>query len=218
MLTFISKYRNVSIITVAILATGIAAAAPPSSGDETYGNTIETDVKSKMSEWSDDAKAAWIQGKLETVLMLNEHLSAFEINTEINGTTAALNGTVDSNVKKELAQAIAMSIDGIEDVQNNLEVQQNYKPRKNELSESSKGNLKTLISDATITASVKTSLIASEVKARYINVDTKNGKVTLTGNVGDSATQDLAEQITKNTDGVVSVENKLIVKDKVAIL
>ena len=61
--------------------------------------------------------------------------------------------------------------------------------------------------DAAITGKVKTKLLADpDVKGLAIDVDTKDGVVTLNGSA------DKAVAIAKGTDGVKSVENKLTVK------
>ena len=68
-------------------------------------------------------------------------------------------------------------------------------------------------SDAIITGSVKAKLLADpDVKGLQIDVDTKNGVVTLNGSTDMAANADKAVSIAKDTEGVKSVENKLTVK------
>lgn len=68
------------------------------------------------------------------------------------------------------------------------------------------------LDDAGITAKVKTRLGADEaVSALDINVDTKDGVVTLTGNVADQAAKDKAEELARATEGVSQVVNNLTV-------
>ena len=67
--------------------------------------------------------------------------------------------------------------------------------------------------DAMITGKVKTKLLADpDVKGLMIDVDTKNGVVTLNGSADKASNADRAVSIAKDTEGVKSVENKLIVK------
>ena len=47
-----------------------------------------------------------------------------------------------------------------------------------------------------------------------IGVRTHKGTVTLTGTVGDFAVRDQAGRIAKNTDGVVIVNNQIVVEDQ----
>lgn len=66
--------------------------------------------------------------------------------------------------------------------------------------------------DAAITAKVKTRLLADpDVAGLQIEVDTVDGKVTLTGTAGSSAQKKEAGEVTKNTEGVISVDNQITV-------
>lgn len=72
------------------------------------------------------------------------------------------------------------------------------------------------VSDAAVTTKVKAQLATtSGLKALHIHVKTRAGVVRLTGTVPDSAQKSLAEEATKNVDGVKSVHNNLkIVAEK----
>lgn len=68
------------------------------------------------------------------------------------------------------------------------------------------------IEDAAVTASVKARLFADpDVKALDIDVDTVAGRVTLRGTAKSAAQRDAAERIARGADGVVSVENRIVV-------
>jgi len=69
------------------------------------------------------------------------------------------------------------------------------------------------VDDATITAKVKSQLLADpDVSALNVNVTTFKGQVQLSGYVDNTTQRSKAEQIAKNTSGVKSVSNDLIVK------
>jgi hypothetical protein len=69
------------------------------------------------------------------------------------------------------------------------------------------------VGDAALTAKVKTALIADpDVKALQIDVDTKNGVVSLNGTADQRANAEKAVSIAKGIDGVKSVEDHLSVK------
>ncbi|HVJ76010.1 MAG TPA: BON domain-containing protein, partial [Casimicrobiaceae bacterium] len=71
----------------------------------------------------------------------------------------------------------------------------------------------TAIGDAAITGSVKTAMIAEPgLKAMQIDVDTKNGVVTLTGAVDSAADKARAVQIAQGVTGVTSVIDRLTTK------
>ena len=67
--------------------------------------------------------------------------------------------------------------------------------------------------DATITAKVKSKFVADDqLKAHEINVDTKNGIVTLRGSVADANAKDRAAVVAREVEGVTSVNNELVVR------
>lgn len=67
--------------------------------------------------------------------------------------------------------------------------------------------------DASITAAIKMKLAKDElVKASNIDVDTKNGHVTLNGTVSSTAEADRAIELSKQAEGVKSVTSHLEVK------
>jgi hyperosmotically inducible protein len=67
-------------------------------------------------------------------------------------------------------------------------------------------------SDTGITTSVKTRLAADDtVKAYQIDVDTKDRVVSLSGTVEHAAAKDQAVKIARDTEGVVSVVDNLVV-------
>lgn len=68
------------------------------------------------------------------------------------------------------------------------------------------------IEDSTITAAVKTKLLADErTKGFDVNVDTYNGVVTLRGGADDQASKQAAAQLAGEVKGVTKVENHLVV-------
>jgi hyperosmotically inducible protein len=74
----------------------------------------------------------------------------------------------------------------------------------------------TVMDDAAITAAVKAKLLADpKVGGLKIDVDTRNGVVYLTGDhMKSQAEIDAAIKLAKETSGVKSVENKMVVGDK----
>ena len=70
-----------------------------------------------------------------------------------------------------------------------------------------------VIDDATITAKVKTNLIAEpDLKGMAIDVDTAQNIVTLKGTVASDDMSKRAERIAKEVEGVKEVRNELLVK------
>ena len=70
-----------------------------------------------------------------------------------------------------------------------------------------------VVDDAAIVAKVKSSLLSSsEVEGLDVNVDARNGVVTLSGTADTMAERSSAERIAKSADGVKSVDNKIVIK------
>ena len=75
------------------------------------------------------------------------------------------------------------------------------------------GKVQEKLDDATLTAKVKTALLAAaDVKAMQIDVDSKDGIVTLNGHQESVVAVERAAAVARGTDGVKSVDNKLTVK------
>lgn len=69
-----------------------------------------------------------------------------------------------------------------------------------------------VLDDASITAAVKSKLLADErTKGFDINVDTAKGRVTLRGGADSMAAKNVAASIAADTDGVIAVDNQLVV-------
>jgi hyperosmotically inducible protein len=69
---------------------------------------------------------------------------------------------------------------------------------------------KTGMSDSWLTSKANIALFADDrVKGRQVNVETKNGVVTLRGKVDSAEAKSAAESVAKGVDGVKSVKNEL---------
>jgi hyperosmotically inducible periplasmic protein len=69
------------------------------------------------------------------------------------------------------------------------------------------------IEDGVITTKIKAALLADpDVKSLHIDVDTRNGQVTLSGTADKAASIERAVRIARDTQGVKAVDNQLVVK------
>ena len=67
--------------------------------------------------------------------------------------------------------------------------------------------------DSATTVKIKSALLADpEIKSLRIDVDTKDGAVTLSGTVPSAANAERAATVAKGVDGVKAVANRLTVK------
>lgn len=159
-----------------------------------------------QNTWKDTAKDAWIDGKVETTLMLNGHLDSFDINTDVKNGVVRLTGKVNRQVDKSLASELVMSLDGVTEVDNQLTVIE-------ELDEDKDGEMMQTLKDAKIETVVKTRLLfESDVSGMDIEVESKMGVVSLSGDIDSDAERQLAVKIAENTDDVKDVVDMLKVK------
>jgi osmotically-inducible protein OsmY len=74
-------------------------------------------------------------------------------------------------------------------------------------------NTAVAVDDATITTKVKAAVLAEPgLRSLQINVDTKDGRVTLAGTVDNAELKQRATQVAQSVEGVKSVTDQLTVK------
>lgn len=179
-----------------ILASSIALAMGAMSG-AVSADTLSQDVTEARQET-----------QIWTTYALNPHLRANDLKVSVDNGKATLTGTVAEDVNKDLAKAIALGVNGITEVDNQILVKADYVPPK----PTSDRGYGEVIDDATITAAVKSKLLWSKhTDGLAANVETRLGKVTLSGTAESAAAKEFAGRLAMNTRGVVSVDNQLVV-------
>ena len=155
-----------------------------------------------MDQAGDAASDMRMHMALEMKLATTDELSAMMINTDVKDGVAHLEGDVGTDAQREMAGELARTVDGVTSVQNDLRVTGDAETLGEQLAQG--------VTDAALTARVKTRLLASENTAGLqINVDTQESVVTLSGEVDSDTERELAELIAANTPGVSSVTNEL---------
>ncbi len=186
------RYTSIAIrIAAGVLALGLFSA------------TVGASAQAPSDTWS--------KASLTTTYALNPHLNPFSINVDVQNGAATLSGTVDSEVDRDLAEELALGVDGIRQVVNRLQVapQASADMEQQKLGQQQRGFLRK-VEDANISAKVKSQLLWNDSTSGLdIDVDTKNGIVSLSGSVTSGAEADLAEQIARNTTDVLGVDNRL---------
>lgn len=146
------------------------------------------------------------ESQIWTTYALSPYLRANDIKVSVIDGKATLTGTVEEDVNKDLATAIAKGVEGIKTVDNKIEVRADYKPTKNERGYGDQ------VDDLAVTSTIRSKLLWSKYSnSQSIKVHTQGGKVTLEGNAETEAEKKLAGRLAKDTRGVHSVENKLTI-------
>ncbi|MEM5551028.1 BON domain-containing protein [Pseudoalteromonas sp. NEC-BIFX-2020_002] len=168
-----------------------------------------TAMSAQASSWENESKDAWIDGKAETVLLMNTNLNNFDINTDVKNGKVVLTGKVESELDKELAEELVLSLDGVLGVNNELTVVKNAEIKHND---NDNDSVESDLTDAKISTVITTRyLFNSEVGGTDIDVDTDKGVVTLNGTVDSDAEKQLAVKIAKNAEDVRDVVDNLTI-------
>ena len=143
---------------------------------------------------------AAITTKVESKLAADPDVSAFNVDVDTNEGVVRLSGTVEKPEAKTQAEEIARETEGVQRVINDIKV-----------GERTMGDR---VSDTAITTKVKAKITGDpELNPFNINVDTKDGVVTLRGTVTSEESRQEAEEIARETDGVRRVQNMLDVEE-----
>lgn len=178
-----------------ILAASLSLAIVATNGIAAANAKTFTDARQETQIW--------------TTFALNPYLRANDLNVSVADGKATLSGYVDESPHKDLANAIALGVGGINTVDNQIVVQPDYVAPASSAARS----YGTMIDDATITAAVKSKLLWSkQADGMSANVQTESGKVTLRGTANSNADKDLAGRLARNTHGVVKVDNQLVIE------
>ncbi|MCK8514776.1 BON domain-containing protein [Methylonatrum kenyense] len=156
---------------------------------------------------------ARLEGQLAATYALNEHLSVFDISVDVEGDTAILSGTVEDDAQRDLAEQIARDVDGIENVDNRIEVDGAEGEAAAERERIGERTFRDRVSDSSLTATIKSKLLWNRnTSGLDISVTTRGGNVTLTGDVDSETSKKTAERLARDTDGVQSVDNQLAIR------
>lgn len=158
---------------------------------------------------SQDVVEARQETQIWTTYALSPYLRAGNLKVVVKNGKATLTGNVEEDVNKDLAGQIALGVNGIKEIDNQIVVQADYKPAKKDR------DYGDVIDDASITSAVKSRLLWSKYSNNSTTkVTTQLGKVVLSGTTHDAASKDFAGRLTMNTRGVMAVNNQLVINSK----
>lgn len=158
--------------------------------------------------WAEDLRD-WQKGVIEGAFLFSSHLQSKDVRVDIQGDCAILKGYVDSDLSKSLAEQLALSVKGIDQVINKLVVApEQWSQDYQEVQVDNAGQHR--LSNVTISNKVRSQLLANRVTSGMeIDVETHNRVVTVSGAVNSEAEKVLTYWIVRNTQGVKRVIDKL---------
>ncbi|MEG0860313.1 MAG: BON domain-containing protein [Pseudomonas sp.] len=143
------------------------------------------------------------EGALQTALALNRLLNPFKIDVRVEDGTAHLQGEVENEVERQLAEQVALATRGIEKVQNDLLVNAELVERPLE-----RRAYAQRLEDATLASIIRARLLwSTHTQATPIEVESREGVVTLRGQVSSAEAKELAGVLAGSTEGVFLVNN-----------
>ena len=157
-----------------------------------------TRTQQSTGEHIDDAL---ITTKVKAALIDDPVTKARQIEVDTFRGTVQLNGFVDSADEKTAASRVTHSVNGVQNVRNNLAVGHTDRAAG------------AVIDDSVITTKVKAALVAEPTtKARDITVITREGIVQLSGFVDALSEKATAGEVAQGVAGVREVRNDLQIK------
>jgi len=144
----------------------------------------------------------WISMKVKSALLFHRNVSGTGTKVYVKDGIVTLQGEASSLAQKELTTEYAKDIDNVKEVKNEMTVA-NTRPAP----DSTVGDK---IDDASITAQVKSSLMAHRsTSALHTKVSTSDGVVTLSGIAKNAAEKSLVTKLATDINGVTSVINNM---------
>jgi hyperosmotically inducible periplasmic protein len=162
----------------------------------------------------------------------DDTVKAYQIDVDTKDRIVTLSGTVETAAAKEQALMIARQTDGVRDVVDRIAVNPNTaattgdlaREKAREAADAAKElgrdaqakagqaaeRTAAVLTDAAVTTAVKAKFLAdTSVSGLKIDVDTKDGVVTLNGTVATKAEADRAMSLARDSDGVKRVVSNL---------
>ena len=215
-----------SLIAASLGLAGIAVANDHTAAERRDGDRheaertdLDTDADRTAGQTLDDAT---ITASVKAKLLDDARTKGFDINVDTRNGVVTLKGGADSLSAKTSAGDIATMTDGVVSVDNQLTVAAPGTEARKEANEATaSGEVRETLSDtgeviddAWITSKVKAQLIADEdIAGLEINVETKDNRVHLIGDVPNAEVRAEAVRIAQTTQGVAGVDaSRLIVR------
>ncbi len=166
-------------------------------GVKSVDNQIKI-VSDQPAEHSD----TWICMKVKSALLFHRNVSATGTTVYVKDGVVTLQGEAPSMAQKDLTAEYAKDVDHVKEVKNNMTVAMTPPAPDSTVGEK--------IDDASITAQIKTSLLAHHsTSALKTRVTTADGVVTISGSARNDAEKTLVTKLVTDIKGVVRVVNTM---------
>ncbi len=153
----------------------------------------------------------WISMKVKTALLFHRNVSAIATTVYVKDGVVTLQGEATSMAQKELTTEYAKDVDNVKEVKNDMTIATAVVPATSDVPVGDK------IDDASITAQVKSALLAHHsTSVLHTTVSTTDGVVTVGGIARNDAEKSLVTKLAGDINGVTSVVNNMTIAVPVA--
>ncbi len=150
----------------------------------------------------------WNEAKLVMSYTLDTSLNPFDLEVEVRDGTAYITGTLPTAAERDHAAKLALSIEGIDHVENRIILDENVPHNQARYDDASYA-----VSDANMAAMVRAQLLWNRLThALEIEVSAQNGVVTVSGPVSSEEEAREVVRIAGSTRLVEKVNNRLTVQ------
>lgn len=217
---------NRAVLT-GVLGAALLAGACGSRDETTENRQQPAETAATTTVPADDG---WVTTKVEAQFFASPDVKARNIDVSTNGGVVTLSGQVDSDAVRQQALALARGIEGVRDVRDQLRVapvasagaaatptrttgtatpDTTTGERTRDAAGGETDIARTIESGWTTTKIQAKYFTDADVKGRNIDVTTRDGVVTLSGEVENEAARQKAVQIARQTEGVRDVQDRL---------
>lgn len=164
------------------------------------------DPKKNEKTVAESMSNAQIYSTLWAKYALDDNLNPFDMDIEVENKTIWLKGEVDTEAEKRLAGEIAESMNGINEIKNQLVVNNDGTRGTDDLV----ANTKKATQETARDVSIETRLAFNRhTMGNDVDVTVEGNKATLTGTVETDKAYAVAETIAQDTTGIESVDNQI---------
>src|ERR1043166_982636 len=208
------------------LAMSSVALACSRSDTQDQARHAAAEVRTVAERAGEHFADGWLTTKVQAEYCADRDIKARYIDVSTRDGVVTLGGYVDSDQARAKAEQVARNTDGVKHVENKLLIGRAPNSSFPSASGSTSDAVATTgrvaeraaehaaarVDDARITTMIQAKyFLDSGVKGRHIDVDTRDGVVTLRGEVSGEAERSQALLLARNTDGVQRVEDNLTV-------